>query len=65
MPGPVSRTDTKNASLFGFRLDDDFPRIGELNCVADEINQNLGQTAAVTVARRGSGAIPALTAKTR
>jgi len=35
-----------------FRLDSDLTGIGELDGVADEINQDLGQAAAVTVARR-------------
>src|SRR5262249_7106064 len=34
-----------------FGLDGDFTRIGELNGVANEIDQDLGQAAAVTVAR--------------
>src|SRR6516164_1067358 len=35
-----------------FGLYGDFARIGELNGIADEIDQNLRQAAAVTVARR-------------
>src|SRR6516164_9403795 len=35
-----------------FGLYGDFARIGELNGVADKIDQNLGQATAVTVARR-------------
>ena len=34
-----------------FGLDGDFPGIGELDRIADEIDQDLGQAAAVAVAR--------------
>ena len=51
MPGPVSRTD----NIIRFGLDRHFASIGELNRVADEIDQNLRQAAAVTVARRSVG----------
>ena len=37
-------------AIVRFGLDGDFARIGELNRVADEIDQDLGQAAAVTVA---------------
>ena len=47
----MSRTDTWNEPV-RFRLDGDLAGISELNGVADEINQDLGQAAAVTVARR-------------
>ena len=52
MPGPVSRTDTWNEPLFASTLMATSPGIGELNGVADEIDQDLGQAAAVAVARR-------------
>ena len=50
MPGPVSRTDTKNAPIVRFGLDRDFAGIGELDGVADEVNQNLRQAPAVAAA---------------
>src|SRR6516165_8645314 len=42
-------------AIVGFGLDGDFAGIGELNGVADEIDQHLRQTAAVAVARRQVG----------
>src|SRR6516165_10202536 len=39
-------------AIISFGLDSDFAGIGELNRVADEIDQHLRQAAAVTVARR-------------
>src|SRR6516162_9274257 len=39
-------------AIIGFGLDGNFAGIGELDGVADEIDQDLGQAAAVTVARR-------------
>jgi hypothetical protein len=39
-------------AVISFGLNGDLTRIGELNCVADEIDEDLRQAAAVTVARR-------------
>ena len=39
-------------AVIRFGLDGDFARIGELDGVADKVDQDLGQAAAVTVARR-------------
>ena len=50
MPGPVSRTDTLNEPLLAAGLDDHFARIGELDGVADQIEQHLRQAAFVAAA---------------
>src|SRR6516165_4893647 len=39
-------------AIISFRIDRDFARIGELNRVADEIDQNLRQAAAITMTGR-------------
>src|SRR6516225_3689781 len=42
-------------AIIGFGLDGDLARVGELNGVADEVDQDLGQAAAVTVTGRQFG----------
>src|SRR6516164_3769955 len=42
-------------AVVSFSLDGDFAGVGELNGVANEVDQDLGQAAAVTVARRQVG----------
>ena len=44
-------------AIVSFGLDGDFAGIGELDRIADEIDQDLGQAAAVTV-RFELGALP-------
>ena len=46
----MSRTDTWNAPLFASAFDGDLARIGELDGVADQIDQDLRQAAAVAMA---------------
>jgi len=49
-PGVANRN--LECAIVGFGLDGDLARISELNRIADEVDQNLRQAAAVTVARR-------------
>ena len=50
MPGPVSRTATvKDPSDYG-RLDRDLALVGELDGVADEVEQHLHEAALVAMA---------------
>ena len=52
MPGPVSRTDTLNDPLLGAGLDHHLAGIGELDRIADQIEQHLRQAALVAAAAR-------------
>src|SRR5215471_11913669 len=53
MPGPVD--GYIEGAIVGFGLDGDFAGIGELNRVADEIDQHLRQAASVAAARGQMG----------
>ena len=64
MPGPVSRTATVNAPLAADALDRDLARVGELDRVADEVEQDLGEAALVAARHAaGSAAIPTFNAR--
>ena len=58
MPGPVSWTATLNEPSAAVGLDHHFASIGELDRIADEIEQNLRQAALVTAARAADWAPP-------
>ena len=62
MPGPVSRTETVNDPLAADALIADLARIGELDGIADEVEQHLRQPALVAAAGGRSGATSTLNA---
>ncbi len=47
MPGPVSDTETTNASVRGFRFDPHLAGLGELDRIAHQVQEYLGDSALV------------------
>ena len=56
MPGPVSRTEIVIGAVRGRRLDRDLARVGELDRVADQVEQHLGEPALVAAGRPAGSA---------
>ena len=55
IPGPVSRTATLNVSVGRGCLDQHLARVGELDCISDQIEQDLGEAMLVAMTGREIG----------
>ena len=58
MPGPLSRTATRNEPFDKRGLDRHLSLVGEFDRVADEIEQHLGEPAFVAMPGRQTGRYP-------